>query len=231
MSARRASNSAWRFCLVESDLASSSFVASRAASSPLRQAIEISTGLASRPVNVTAAKISADIRAGLSMAKLGGATISSLSDLPVSAVSSMFRGSGFWQGLFRQVDGILKGRPKGEQAEISYLLGEGFDGMIGHIVSPTAANDSPVGKLSALQEKYFRWNGLSWWTDVNRATAGRVYVAALPAIRFDADMRAFFTRLKQQGKPGKVALVAVMRKMIIILNAKMRDANATVLDT
>lgn len=146
---------------------------------PLRQAIEISTGLASRPVNVTAAKISADIRAGLSMAKLGGATISSLSDLPVSAVSSMFRGSGFWQGLFRQVDGILKGRPKGEQAEISYLLGEGFDGMIGHIVSPAAANDSPVGKLSALQEKYFRWNGLSWWTDVNRATAGRVIAAEM----------------------------------------------------
>ncbi|KAB2661667.1 IS110 family transposase, partial [Brucella tritici] len=48
--------------------------------------------------------------------------------------------------------------------------------------------------------------------------------------RFDPDMKAFFTRLKQQGKPGKVALVAVMRKMIIILNARMRDANATVLD-
>ncbi len=57
-----------------------------------------------------------------------------------------------------------------------------------------------------------------------------LYVAALPAIRFDPDMKAFFTRLKQQGKPGKVALVAVMRKMIIILNARMRDANATVLD-
>ncbi len=57
-----------------------------------------------------------------------------------------------------------------------------------------------------------------------------LYVAALPAIRFDPHMKAFFTRLKQQEKPGKVALVAVMRKMIIILNAKMRDANATVLD-
>lgn len=57
-----------------------------------------------------------------------------------------------------------------------------------------------------------------------------LYVAALPAIRFDPDMKAFFQRLKQQGKPGKVALVAVMRKMIIILNARIRDANATVLD-
>ena len=57
-----------------------------------------------------------------------------------------------------------------------------------------------------------------------------LYMAALPAIRFDPAMRAFFQRLKQQGKQGKVAIVAVMRKMIIILNAKMRDANATALD-
>ncbi|MGP3713598.1 transposase, partial [Brucella sp. RRSP16] len=58
-----------------------------------------------------------------------------------------------------------------------------------------------------------------------------LYVAALPAIRFDPDMKAFFQRLKQKGKPSKVALVAVIRKMIIILNARIRDANATVLDT
>lgn len=146
---------------------------------PLRQALDISTGLASRPVNVTAAKIGADIRAAQSMAKLGAALWSSLSDVPVTAIASMFRGSGFVDGLVKQLDGIFKGRPKGEQAEIAYLIGEGFDGKIGHIVSPAAANDSPVGKLAALQEKFFKWNGLAWWTDVNRATAGRVIAAEM----------------------------------------------------
>lgn len=57
-----------------------------------------------------------------------------------------------------------------------------------------------------------------------------LYLAALPAIRFDPAMKAFFQHLKEQGKPGKVALVAVMRKMIIILNARMREHRATVLD-
>ena len=57
-----------------------------------------------------------------------------------------------------------------------------------------------------------------------------LYVAALPAIRFDPAMRAVFDRLKAKGKPGKVALVAVMRRMIIILNARMRDYRATLLD-
>jgi transposase len=43
-------------------------------------------------------------------------------------------------------------------------------------------------------------------------------------------MKAVFQRLKEKGKPGKVALVAVMRRMIIILNARMKDHRATVLD-
>lgn len=57
-----------------------------------------------------------------------------------------------------------------------------------------------------------------------------LYIAAMPAIRFDPHMKALFQRLKAKGKPGKVALVAVMRKMIVILNARMRDHRATALD-
>ena len=57
-----------------------------------------------------------------------------------------------------------------------------------------------------------------------------LYIAALPAIRFDPLIKAFYAKLRASGKPGKVALVAVMRKMIVILNARMRDHLATVLD-
>jgi len=145
----------------------------------LRQAIDIATGLSSRPVNVTAATISADIRAWQSMAKLGGAVLSSVTDSITPAIAAQFRGSGFMRGLTAQLDGIRKGRPKGEVAEISYLIGEGFDGILGHIVSPAAANDGPVGRVAGLQEKFFRWNGLSWWTDIQRASAGRMIAAEM----------------------------------------------------
>ncbi|WP_075701366.1 IS110 family transposase [Pseudovibrio brasiliensis] len=56
-----------------------------------------------------------------------------------------------------------------------------------------------------------------------RPIRNALYLAALSAIRFDPTMKAFYEKLKSNGKPGKVALVAVMRKMAIILNAKMRD--------
>ena len=145
----------------------------------LRDAINISTGLISRPVNTTTAKIGSDIRAWQSMAKLGGAIWSSMSDTVTGGLASQFRGSGFFHGFVRQVEGIARGRPKGEMAEISYLLGEGFDGIIGHIVSPAAAIDGPVGRLAQTQETFFRWNGLSWWTDIQRASAARTIAAEM----------------------------------------------------
>lgn len=57
-----------------------------------------------------------------------------------------------------------------------------------------------------------------------------LYMAALPAIRFEPDIKTFYAKLRANGKPGKVALVAVMRKLIIILNARMRNHAAMVLD-
>lgn len=145
----------------------------------LRHAMDIATGLVSRPVNVTGSRISADIRAVQSMAKLGGAVISSVTDNVTAAAASQFRGSGFLRGFFAQLNGLRKGRPKGELAEISFLTGEGFDGIVGNIVAPSAAVDGPVGRLSKLQETFFRWNRLSWWTDIQRATAGRVIAAEM----------------------------------------------------
>lgn len=50
-----------------------------------------------------------------------------------------------------------------------------------------------------------------------------LYMATLTAVRHDPKLRAFYQSLRARGKPGKVALVAAMRKLLVILNAKMRD--------
>ena len=50
-----------------------------------------------------------------------------------------------------------------------------------------------------------------------------LYMAALTASRSDPTMRAFYQRLRQAGKPAKVALVACARKLLIILNIMLRD--------
>jgi transposase len=50
-----------------------------------------------------------------------------------------------------------------------------------------------------------------------------LYLAALVASRFNPELRDFYQRLLKTGKPKKVALVAVARKLLTILNAMARD--------
>lgn len=51
-----------------------------------------------------------------------------------------------------------------------------------------------------------------------------LYMAALTAMRHEPLLRDFYRSLRERGKAAKVAIVAVMRKMLVILNARMRDA-------
>ena len=67
------------------------------------------------------------------------------------------------------------------------------------------------------------------WTGKRRIQGGRalarraLYMAALVATRHNPHIKAFYARLRAAGKPGKVALVACMRKLLIYLNNLMRS--------
>jgi transposase len=50
-----------------------------------------------------------------------------------------------------------------------------------------------------------------------------LYMAALVASRHNPVLKAFYQRLLSAGKPKKLALTAVMRKLLTILNAVVRD--------
>ena len=55
-----------------------------------------------------------------------------------------------------------------------------------------------------------------------------LYVATLSAVRSNPAIKEFYRRLRGSGKPAKVALVACMRKLTIVLNARVRDQLAAV---
>jgi len=59
-----------------------------------------------------------------------------------------------------------------------------------------------------------------------RASVRRaLYMAALVAARSNRQLKAFYTRLRLAGKPAKVALTAVMRKLIILMNHILKHPN------
>jgi transposase len=53
-----------------------------------------------------------------------------------------------------------------------------------------------------------------------------LYMAALVGCRWNPVLKAFYTRLRAAGKPAKVAIIACMHKLLIILNAMVRDGRA-----
>jgi transposase len=50
-----------------------------------------------------------------------------------------------------------------------------------------------------------------------------LYMAAVAASRCNPDLKAFYDRLRREGKKAKVALTAVMRKLVILANTLIRE--------
>lgn len=144
-------------------------------------AFRIASGQTMIPRSERMADIAGGIRAVESMAKLGGAVISSMTDIATAMVNLRFNGLSFGEAIRGQMAELFQGRGKGEQRELAFLLGEGFDGVIGHIVSPHVANDTAPGMIHTEMTRFFKWTGLTWWTDAQRAGVSRILSAHLGA--------------------------------------------------
>jgi GNAT superfamily N-acetyltransferase len=121
------------------------------------------------PGNVGAAKVGGILRAWQNMAKLGGALISSVSDLAGYAAELRYsQGKNMLSGVLDGIVALTRGRASGERADILASLGVFHESVAGSI---SARFDSPelvAGKLAAAQQFFFRLNGLTWWTEALR---------------------------------------------------------------
>lgn len=56
-----------------------------------------------------------------------------------------------------------------------------------------------------------------------KAVRNALYMAALSAARYNPDLKAFYKRLREKGKAPKLALTAVVRKLVILLNTLVKQ--------
>jgi transposase len=86
-----------------------------------------------------------------------------------------------------------------------------------------AATVASLSGLAPVTRESGQWKGQAriggGRGDLRRA----VYLPALAAARFNHDLKTVYDRLRARGKPAKVALVAVMRKLLILANLLVRD--------
>ena len=64
-----------------------------------------------------------------------------------------------------------------------------------------------------------QWRGQAHITGGRLSVRCSLYMATLPAIRFNPAIKDFYQRLRAEGKAPKVAITAAMRKLLIIANA------------
>ena len=105
---------------------------------------------------------------------------------------------------------------------------------IGPVVSRTLLGGLPeLGQLTrkeiaalvgvaplAKDSGYFSGKRRAWGGRAHVRTA--LYMSAVVAARFNPVITVFYRRLRAAGKPPKVALLACMRKLLVILNAMVR---------
>jgi transposase len=68
-----------------------------------------------------------------------------------------------------------------------------------------------------------QWKGRSFISGGRAAPRASLFIAAMVASRHNPPLKAFYQRLLAAGKPRKLALIALARKLLTILNAILRD--------
>lgn len=126
------------------------------------------------PENVTWAKIGSGVRAVQSMAKLGGAALSSIADLMTYAMNARHNGINLFEAYGKALESVFHGKSEGEIREISHLLGTMYDGMLGDISARWNAQDNMPGKMSELMNTFFKFSGLTYWTDALKSGYSRM---------------------------------------------------------
>ena len=127
------------------------------------------------------------------------------------AIAKQLEGQAGWRdiGSIKGVGPILVSTLACELPELGSLGGKAIASLVG---------------LAPMNRESGTWQGQRRISGGRAVVREALYMAALTAIRYEPKLRDFYAGLKAKGKASKVALVAVMRKMLVILNARKRDA-------
>lgn len=77
--------------------------------------------------------------------------------------------------------------------------------------------------LAPITRQSGRWRGQAFIRGGRAELRHALYMPALVAMRHNPEMAAFAERLRDRGKPSKVVITAIMRKLFITANALVRE--------
>ena len=154
-----------------------------------------------------------DKRLTKSVARLRKALEKELSELD-GLIDDQIRGSAVWvekEDLLASVPGVGKTIARTLIAELPEL------GSLDRRQIAALVGLAPWTRQSG------RWRGKSFIGGGRKSVRSSLFVGAMVAARYNPQLKNFRDKLVAAGKPKLIALVAVARKLITILNAILRD--------
>ena len=129
-------------------------------------------------------------------------------------IDDAVRGSPAW----REMEDLLASVPGVGPAIARTLIAELPElGRLGRKEIAALAGLAPFTRQSG------QWRGRSFIGGGRKTVRSAVFMGAMVAKKYNPVLKAFFDRLVAAGKPKMVALIAVARKLLTILNAILRD--------
>ena len=129
------------------------------------------------------------------------------------------------------IDTLVRGSPAWREKEdllvsfpgVSNILARIFLAELPELGRLSRREIASLAGLAPYTRQSGRWKGKSMIGGGRAALRTALYMAALSASRCNRPLKVFYQRLLSAGKPKMVALIAVARKVLTILNAMVRD--------
>ena len=129
------------------------------------------------------------------------------------------------------IDDAVRGSPAWRQKEDLLVSVPGVGPTIARTLIAELPELGQLGRkeitalagLAPFTRQSGQWRGRSFIGGGRKAVRTVVFIGAMVAKKHNPALKAFFDRLVAAGKPKMVALIAVARKLLTILNAILRD--------
>ncbi len=121
------------------------------------------------------------------------------------------------EDLRRKAESLQQVAGVGEKTAVSLLSEMPELGTLNRGQAAALAGVAPHTRQSG------RWQGKRFIGGGRPLARKALYMAALVASRHHPTLKLFYQHLRHRGKPGKVALTALMRKLIILLNSQLKQ--------
>jgi transposase len=152
-------------------------------------------------------------RARKSIQRLLKALRAELADLDTE-ISETVRGSPLW----REQEDLLSSVPGVGPITARTMLAE-----LPELGSLDRRKIAALAGLAPFTRQSGKWRGKSFIGGGRASVRTALFMAAMTAMRRNPVLRTFHQRLRAAGKPKMVALIAIARKLLTILNAILRD--------